>query len=351
MLSSHPNSDFHIMQTQKIYQYLQRTSAILMAMLCALTTYSLEAHAGSAFKDKQGASDYPLVSRYQGSIIDNYGSNNFESVVVPVSATKNETIEGKLYNYFYLAPKDRSALEVFRSYKLALEKSRFKVIFACEDAPVCMEQGLDKHSEFWTDKTTTYFGGYAPTNRMGNNGNYPPRFLVARLSRPEGDVTAVLTIKEASSTEINRGAGPAYFLQIIETAAMQTGNVTIKSDALKTGIATEGKIALYGIYFDTGKAEIKSGSKIQLDEMAKLLNQQKNLKVFIVGHTDNQGELELNVGLSQKRAEAIANVLIKEYKIEPKRLLARGAANLSPIASNANESGRSKNRRVELVEQ
>ena len=113
----------------------------------------------------------------------------------------------------------------------------------------------------------------------------------------------------------------------------------------------QNRIALYGIYFDTGKAEIKADSKGQLDEMAKLLDQEKTLKVHIVGHTDNQGTLENNRALSQKRADAITAALIKNYKVDPKRLQPSGAASLSPVASNRTETGRAKNRRVELVEQ
>jgi OOP family OmpA-OmpF porin len=333
-----------------------RWQFLFLAVFALAWSFSLKAQAGFDWVDKAGAKDYPLVGRFQGSIILNYGTINFESVKVPVSATKKEVFEGKLHNYLYYAPKNRSPLEIFRSYKAELEKSRFKILFSCDDAPVCYKQDLDEHASFWTDKPETFEGGFKATSRMGSSGNYPPRFLVARLTRAEGDIIAVLTVKGPSSTEIDRGAGGPYFLQIIETQAMQTGSVVINDTAvdaegLKRSLAADGKISLYSIFFDTGKFEMKDESKPQLGEMAKLLNENKQLKVLVVGHTDNQGDFNANLNLSQKRAEAIVNALVKDYKIDVKRLTARGAANIAPVASNGTENGRSKNRRVELVEQ
>jgi outer membrane protein OmpA-like peptidoglycan-associated protein len=75
------------------------------------------------------------------------------------------------------------------------------------------------------------------------------------------------------------------YIQIAEAKAMQTGQVTVDTSALKAGLDADGKIALYGIYFDTGKAALKPESKAQLDEMNKLLQAQANLKVIIVGHS------------------------------------------------------------------
>jgi outer membrane protein OmpA-like peptidoglycan-associated protein len=108
---------------------------------------------------------------------------------------------------------------------------------------------------------------------------------------------------------------------------------------------SSGKIGLYGIYFDTGKADIKAAeSKSQLDEMAKLLKSQPALKVYIVGHTDNQA-------LSQQRAQAVVTTLARQYQIAPNRLASKGVASLAPVASNADEAGRAMNRRVGLVVQ
>ena len=132
---------------------------------------------------------------------------------------------------------------------------------------------------------------------------------------------------------------------------MESGKVVVNADAMNKALADDGKIALYGIYFDTGKAELKAESKPQLEQMARLLQKSTALKVFIVGHTDNQGLVDANLSLSQQRAEAVIAALTRDYKIDAVRLRARGVANFAPVSSNASEAGRAKNRRVELVEQ
>jgi len=125
----------------------------------------------------------------------------------------------------------------------------------------------------------------------------------------------------------------------------------VKADGLDKGLSADGKVALYGIFFDTGKADIKPESTPQLEEMAKLLTHAPKLQVFIVGHTDNQGGVDGNLALSLRRAQAVVATLVKDYKIDTARLSARGVANFSPLASNDADAGRAKNRRVELVAQ
>jgi OmpA-OmpF porin, OOP family len=326
-------------------------TAFQTLLLAALACAGTAASAANAYKERKGGQDHPLVSRYQGAILHNYGVVNFEQVQVPVSGTAQETVEGKVFNYYYVIPAGRSELEVFRTYKAALEKAGFMLLAACEAERECEKQHLHRSAIEWTNKTNAWVGGYDPMSRMDNNGNYPPRYLAARLKRPAGDVTLQLTILPPSSTQKDNGVGGPMFLQVIEAKPMETGNVTVNAEAIAKGLAADGKLALYGIFFDTGKADIKPESKAQLDEMAKLMTAQKKLKVYIVGHTDNQGTLEANLLLSQKRADAIVAALAKDYKVDPKRMQARGTASFSPLMSNASEAGRARNRRVELVEQ
>jgi OmpA-OmpF porin, OOP family len=125
----------------------------------------------------------------------------------------------------------------------------------------------------------------------------------------------------------------------------------VTAEALAKDLQAAGHVAVYGIYFDTDKAEIKAGSEPILIEMARLLQVSPGLKVYIVGHTDNQGALGYNLDLSQRRADAVAQALVQRFGIEVNRLAAKGVGPLSPLASNDQEAGRAKNRRVELVKQ
>jgi outer membrane protein OmpA-like peptidoglycan-associated protein len=127
--------------------------------------------------------------------------------------------------------------------------------------------------------------------------------------------------------------------------------VNLSAADMAKSITADGRVALYGLQFDTDKTELRADSKPSLVEIAKLLNQDSKLNVYVVGHTDNQGSYAHNLELSQKRSDAIVQALATQFKIAPARLIAKGVASLSPIASNDSEAGRAKNRRVELVKQ
>jgi outer membrane protein OmpA-like peptidoglycan-associated protein len=147
------------------------------------------------------------------------------------------------------------------------------------------------------------------------------------------------------------GSAAATVIEIAEPREMPSGQVTVDANALLSALEAEGKVAIYGIYFDSGKAEIKPELQAQLEEMGKLMKSQPGLKVFIVGHTDNQGQFDFNVTLSRQRAQAVVDALTKNFGIAAARMIPYGVASVAPVASNAEEAGRAKNRRVELVKQ
>jgi OmpA-OmpF porin, OOP family len=128
-------------------------------------------------------------------------------------------------------------------------------------------------------------------------------------------------------------------------------DVVADANALAQGIKDSGKAAVYGIYFDTGKAEIKPASEPSLKEIAKLLQAQPKLGLYVVGHTDNAGAFSYNIKLSQDRAASVVKALVGRYGIAAARLQPFGAGPVAPVASNQVEEGRAKNRRVELVAQ
>lgn len=143
--------------------------------------------------------------------------------------------------------------------------------------------------------------------------------------------------------------GKRYTLTIAEKEAMLQ-EVFADASVMKNGISKTGFIALYGIYFDSGKSVVKKESDDTLAEIAKLLNDNSGLSLFIVGHTDSDGDLQLNMDLSQKRAEAVCSILVSQYKISESHIVPKGLGPLSPVASNHTPEGKAKNRRVVLVE-
>jgi outer membrane protein OmpA-like peptidoglycan-associated protein len=113
-------------------------------------------------------------------------------------------------------------------------------------------------------------------------------------------------------------------------------------------LMADGHVPVQGIDFEVGGAELSEGSAEALDRLARMLSGDEGPAVAIVGHSDNQGGLALNLALSQRRAEAVMRALI-DRGVPPDRLEARGIGYLAPVASNATEEGRARNRRVELV--
>lgn len=141
-----------------------------------------------------------------------------------------------------------------------------------------------------------------------------------------------------------------YILTIVEKEAM-VQELSANADAFASGLKATGHIAVDGILFETGKAELKKESEAAIAEVAKLLQGDATLKVFVVGHTDNVGAVEGNMKLSGDRAQSVVQALVKTHGIAAARLRAFGAGPYSPVASNDAEAGRAKNRRVELVKQ
>jgi outer membrane protein OmpA-like peptidoglycan-associated protein len=145
---------------------------------------------------------------------------------------------------------------------------------------------------------------------------------------------------------------PGYFFFASGAAYRYTGlsNVRLAQGAvpLYDRLTTDGKIVSYAITFETGKADLKPESVIEINRVAKLMQEHPDLSFEVQGHCDNTGSDAVNDPLSQKRAEAIVNALV-EKSIDKSRLTAVGKGSHSPIAPNTTEEGRAKNRRVEFV--
>lgn len=150
--------------------------------------------------------------------------------------------------------------------------------------------------------------------------------------------------------EVDTAWGRGYMVRILEKAAMKQEVAGNKNIFLKS-IRDTGHVAVYGIYFDTGLSALKPESAPALAEISKLLAEDPELKIYVVGHTDNAGPMSNNMALSQARAAAVVNALVGDYAADRSRLKAAGVGPLVPVASNRGEAGKARNRRVELVEQ
>jgi len=292
-------------------------------------------------EDVEGSKDHPLISRFPGSSISYYDVKEFDEYVLPLGKldkdgklTKSQKLEGKVTQITYYAPEGRSILEVYRNYELAIKKAGFETLFSV----------TSKELGDWNEWAGVFANAIRRASSLDAYLGGEGRYLAAKLTRPEGDVYVALCMA------VGWYSHAVVQLDVIEVKPMETGLVTVNAEALAKDIAKTGHVAVYGIYFDTGKADVKPESEPTLKEIAKLLQQSPKLQLFVVGHTDNVGTLNSNMELSKLRAEAVVKALGR-YGIDAKRLHPVGVGPLSPVSSNKTEEGRAKNRRVELVEQ
>lgn len=294
--------------------------------------------------DIKGSEDHPLISRYEGSYIETYKVDTFNEYPLLINSIKEYggvennpdsvmPLEGRITRLRYVSPPERTTLEVIRNYEKALSGEGFEVLYSCKNEECGGLRGL------------LFLQIVAGTSSMTTNDQ---RYLAAKLHREEGDVYVSLFL---SPNKLNSSQGVWAQLHVIEVEPMQENMVTVDADAMAKGIGGEGRIALYGILFDVNKATIKPESNPTLEQISTLLNDNPDLKLVIVGHTDNQGELNYNMDLSTRRAKSVEATLVSDYGMAKDRLSAWGVGYLSPVASNRNEAGRAKNRRVELVEE
>ncbi|MCX6624012.1 MAG: OmpA family protein, partial [Acidobacteria bacterium] len=125
-------------------------------------------------------------------------------------------------------------------------------------------------------------------------------------------------------------------------------DVVADAAALRSGLKENGHVEVPGIFFDFAKSDVKPESGPALKELAAMLQANPALKAWVVGHSDNVGLAETNMTLSGARAAAVVKALI-ERGIAAGRLAPHGAGPYAPVASNATDEGRARNRRVELV--
>lgn len=252
---------------------------------------------------------------------------------------KSQRLEGRVTQITYAAPKDKSILEIFRNYELALKNAGFESLFSSKKS----ELGDNWLKQFLNATTRLSRSGQPDIDtRLADDF----RYLAANLKRAEGDVYVALCVGTSWFQNF-----PVVQLDIIETKPMETGLIKVNAEALAEDIFKTGHAAIYGIYFDTGKADLKPESEPVLEEIAKLLKQNPKLNLYVVGHTDNIGSLSSNMELSLSRAQAVVNTLVSKYGIDANRLYPVGVGPLAPVASNKTEEGQAKNRLVELVEQ
>jgi outer membrane protein OmpA-like peptidoglycan-associated protein len=297
---------------------------VLALMVSSLVTPTLPAIAAPI--------DHPLIKPYEGSSLtrrDDAGHAEYKVVTGLDQAGKTDDdiilttkVAGNLTRLFYENPDGKSPLEIITNYRQALEAAGFTILFNCGDK----ECGPSWASSRW-----------GRVNGMKYVSS--PMWFVSAKRLGEKTETYVAISAMKARHEIN----------VLEAKAMETGLVTVTAEALRKGLAADGRVVLSGLYFDTDKATLKAESKPALDVIGAFLQGDPGLNVYIVGHTDMAGTHEHNMSLSQARAKSVVDALVADYKIAASRLAAHGVGPLCPTKTNDTESGKAGNRRVEMV--
>lgn len=272
-----------------------------------------------------------LLQPYEGSKFYSQKEAGFIQFALPINAkdpatgaAPMESLEGYVTRVDYTtAGLKRSTLEIASNYENALVEGGFQLLFKCSGkAKTCGKIKFDP-----------LFGEYPYSDE---------HYLVARAK--DKTTSEVLTVA-VRSMESHK-----HSIFIVRSKAMDTGMAKVDAQAMGKGIEKTGHMALYGIQFDTGKSTLKPESAPVLAEVAALLKQSANLRLHVVGHTDNVGGFDSNMTLSKARAAAVVDALVKQHGIVASRLMPHGASSIAPVATNRTDAGRAENRRVELVE-
>ena len=307
---------------------------LILGIIALMVSTNLIAQSTS---DIDGAKDYPLVSRFQGSVIEWYQIRNFDRYfILSVKDNKisNYEIDGKITRIQYAVGKEHSAFEIYKSYENSLKASGFKILTTLNDKNC----GVNLQEQLYNRE----FNGL---NKLPSGAKDPGDdefyYLAAKKKIDNKDIYIVVyTGFERGSLEITFDA--------IEVQSIEKGLVSVKD--LETDISQNGHIAIYDIHFDTAKSVIKPESSDALKNIAEYLNANPNKKYLIVGHTDNTGNFDANMKLSLDRAKSVMNELVTKYGVKQEQLKAYGDGQTAPITTNKTDEGKAKNRRVEIVE-
>lgn len=352
---------------------MHRLAIVVLSLGTAAGVFAADAQVPAA--DLASGKDPAALGRFTDSKLLTYTAADFDTLVIPLDAlkpvpgqrdnsnnavhapAKKLELEGRRQHYVYLLPEGATPLAAIRNYQNAAKAKGGKSLYEC----------LGQQC-----------GGGQRTVSSGGGGNqslgmflWPSEKVLDKMNSPAGCAmrgkiveqrftalevpganlhAAVLGFTTEQGGECKAFNGRTFVMvDTIETKAMAQTMDTPSASDMVASITTSGRIALYGIHFDSGKTDVKPESKATMDEISKLLAANRSLKLLVVGHTDNVGGFTPNLDLSKRRAEAVVAQLVTQYKVDAKRLQAFGVSYASPVAPNTDDEGRGRNRRVELV--
>lgn len=356
-----------------------RTTALFVAIAAAVM-FAQPPVASIPTADRKGTKDSPLLKRYEGSFIVAYERKSFAEFSLPLSPIekvaperltqqrnrvhepKNKrALEGAHTRIAYLLPAERSPLEVIRNYQDEIKSKAGTVLFECK-GPECGGNAVRSLGGGGGDMSLADY--LYPTERVsdphGSNGYCAvseritdQRYTAGELPQSGAHVSVLaytIVAPDRSDPCLAFNGRTVAVVDVVEAKDREKKMVTVDAGEMARSIDTTGRVALYGIYFDFNKADVKPESDATLEQIAALAKKNAALKLLVVGHTDNVGSFPFNMDLSQRRAASVVAALTMRFGVGKERLTPVGVSFASPVAPNKTEEGRARNRRVELVE-
>ena len=306
-------------------------------------------------EDVAGSHDPAFLKRFTGATIARYLTRSFDEYTFFVGKNFDPAkMEGQVTRIFYRIPVGYTALELLRNYQAEVKAAGLDItaeLLPCKVDYVVIEQRVWAQNGLEMERNNN---PYLEPHMSGDDADGPACYFSARGTRDDQDIGISVMVVEKHRNmnpwkDVTFKPGEIVVgVDIVTAKAVAIQMVAVKASDLAAALASKGSIDLYGILFDTDKTDIKPESDKTLDEIASLLKIDQSLKLEISGHTDNTGSAEHNQKLSEGRAQAVVAALVKTYGIDATRLTAAGFGDTRPVADNGAESGRAKNRRVEL---
>lgn len=270
----------------------------------------------------------------------------FAAGTVPV-----RTVEGAVdQRAFRLDAPDRTTLAVLAPLRDQVLAAGFEVVLDCE-ARVCGGFDFRYATEVLPEPDMHVdLGDFRFLSAM--RGDEAVTILVSRSALSAYvQITRVTAapVAEAPSPDTGTGAPPLPVIDLDVAVPRGLDGVLSADAGIGDALDAIGTAVLDDLVFASGAATLTEGDYASLAAVADWLAANPDGSVALVGHTDASGSLAANVALSERRAEAVAEVLVNRHGADRARITAEGVGFLAPRASNQTDEGRQKNRRVEVV--
>ena len=343
----------------------------------------------AAASARSETAEHPLAPRFDGASILYASTVEFdEALLLTDKLDRNArkaagvagwmSVEGKVSKWRYELPAGRSSLEAFRQRQAGLLAKGFEPLFACVDL-ACMTSDA-------REPDIHMIGAFVDSDNRNPIIYYDrARYALFRLSEPRREVHVAVLVGE-------REQRTSEFVELVEKRAAESPAVAPptpptppptpptpalvppapaapapensaeatkppvpatapapSADEMRAGLARHGAFDLHSILFDYAADTLRPEAGASIAEIARLLRESPDLKLKVIGHTDDRGGAAYNRDLSRRRAAAVARALVAEHGVAPERLSSSGEGFDRPVASNATEEGRAANRRVELA--